>query len=64
MILHDACINLTSSSSSFWCLAAALQRFIEQEGQGFLPLEVWLLLDSAYASLFLDHLLINSPGAC
>ncbi|EEB19276.1 NEDD8-activating enzyme E1 regulatory subunit, putative [Pediculus humanus corporis] len=34
----DACINLTSKSKPFWVLAKALRDFIENEGNGCLPL--------------------------
>ncbi|XP_014242902.1 NEDD8-activating enzyme E1 regulatory subunit isoform X2 [Cimex lectularius] len=34
----DSCINLTSKSKPFWILAKALKDFIENEGNGCLPL--------------------------
>ncbi|KAL4419001.1 hypothetical protein ABPG77_000866 [Micractinium sp. CCAP 211/92] len=39
-ILEDSCAaHLTQQSPNFWVLVAALKLFIEQEGQGQLPLE-------------------------
>lgn len=48
-------MNVSSSSSSFWCLAAALKQFIEQEGHGLLPLEVCPLLNCVPASFCLSQ---------
>nr|CAD7442558.1 unnamed protein product [Timema bartmani] len=38
-ILDDeCCINLTSKSKSFWIMAKAMRDFVDNEGEGFLPL--------------------------
>lgn len=39
-ILKDPATAVTASSDNFWAMAAGLQRFVEQEGNGSLPLEV------------------------
>ena len=39
-ILKDPASAVTASSDNFWAMAAGLQRFVEQEGNGSLPLEV------------------------
>jgi amyloid beta precursor protein binding protein 1 len=39
-ILADDSMQLTSSSSDFWILCAALKHFVANEGGGHLPLEV------------------------
>jgi len=40
-ILQDeAAAGVAAKSDDFWVLAAALKRFIEEEGHGSLPLEV------------------------
>lgn len=35
----DQCINLTAKSSSFWIIAKAVRDFVENEGNGLLPLK-------------------------
>ena len=39
-ILKDPATAVTASSDNFWVMAAGLQQFVEQEGNGSLPLEV------------------------
>lgn len=40
-ILQDeAAARVAAKSDDFWVLAAALKRFVEEEGHGSLPLEV------------------------
>ncbi|KAL9658119.1 hypothetical protein ABK040_013032 [Willaertia magna] len=35
----DLCCNLTSHVDDFWLIAAAVKKFVENEGQGLLPLQ-------------------------
>lgn len=35
---HDSALNINADSSDFWILAAATRQFVENEGQGKLPL--------------------------
>ena len=39
-ILKDPATAVTASSDNFWVMAAGLQQFVDQEGNGSLPLEV------------------------
>lgn len=39
-MLEDEATRVGPQSTDFWVLAAALKRFVEQEGAGSLPLEV------------------------
>lgn len=39
-ILEDEATSVSPDSDDFWVLAAALKRFVDNEGQGCLPVEV------------------------
>ena len=52
----EAADTATSSSDDFWVLAAALKRFVENEGGGSLPLEVSQLWHALLAAC-LQHAL-------
>lgn len=39
-ILEDEAASVNKESDNYWVLAAALKRFIDNEGQGQLPIEV------------------------
>jgi hypothetical protein len=61
----EAADGATSSSDDFWVLAAALKRFVENEGCGSLPLEASQLWRSLKAAC-LPHALtaIRCPSTC
>ena len=46
-ILDDPATAATARSDDFWVMAAGLKRFVQQEGNGSLPLEVCLTLAAA-----------------
>ena len=42
MLDDGAAVDLTPRSADFWVLAAAVRRFVQQDGNGQLPLQVRL----------------------
>jgi len=39
-IMEDEAANVSQESDKYWVLAAALKRYVDQEGKGQLPIEV------------------------
>ncbi|KAL3148869.1 hypothetical protein ABBQ32_001742 [Trebouxia sp. C0010 RCD-2024] len=53
-ILEDKAARVNKESDNYWVLAAALKRFIDNEGQGQLPIEGSLPDMTATTALYLD----------
>lgn len=47
-ILEDEAASVNKESDNYWVLAAALKRFIDNEGKGQLPIEVCLPKELSY----------------
>uniref|UniRef100_A0A0V0G5L6 NEDD8-activating enzyme E1 regulatory subunit n=1 Tax=Triatoma dimidiata TaxID=72491 RepID=A0A0V0G5L6_TRIDM len=66
-VLNDDCsINLTSKSKPFWIMAKAVKDFIENEGQGSLPLRGTLpdMTADTTSYIALQQIYVQESGRC